>query len=202
MSVLETFVNDVKAHAARLDNEWDERAVEWPLTATSTVVEVGGYCGRWALQILERYNADVFVFEPQCWAFEVCRAVLGDRAFVFSYGLGIEEGHFPMGKTGTDGCTFVAGSDGDGQMREIGAAFRELDIAHIDLMLINIEGYEFTLIPHMFAQGIFPHTLMVQMHGSDEQTDALRALLAAHYAPLWDYGYVLSAWRLTACASV
>lgn len=199
MPVLETLIADVRAHAARFDNEWDRRAVDWPdLTPESVVVEVGGYTGRWALQIAERYQPRLYVFEPQFWAFEVCREVLGDRAEVLPYGLGVETGYFPVGAYGGDGASFLK-TDGEQavcQMLEIAAAFAQQDITHIDLMLMNIEGHEFTLIPHMFAQGIYPQRLMVQLHGSDAQTNALRALLAQSYAPLWDYGYVLSAWRL------
>ena len=89
MTDLDTRVADVRAHAAALHNEWDRKAIDWPLNHESVVVEVGGYTGRWALQIADRYAPRLFVFEPQFWAFEVCREVLGDRAVVLPYGLGI-----------------------------------------------------------------------------------------------------------------
>jgi hypothetical protein len=81
-------LDDVRARAANPEHEWDRRALDWPLTMHSVVVEVGGYCGRWALQIAERYGPRLFVFEPQAWAADVCRAVLGKRANVYTVALG------------------------------------------------------------------------------------------------------------------
>lgn len=196
-----TIADDTRARAAHPEHEWDRKAIDWPLTSDSVVVEVGGYTGRWALQIQERYNPQIVVFEPQFWAFEVCREILSSRTIVLPYGLGIEDGYFPMGKYGTDGCTFVSGGDGQGRMCDIGRVFAEIGITHIDLMLMNIEGYEYTLIPHMLDRGILPDRLMVQFHPqpNDERTMAIYDLLETHgYTVVWTYGDVLSAWERVA----
>lgn len=199
---IETLVADTRAHAARFDNEWDRRAVDWPLDETSVVVEVGGYTGRWALQIAERYAPRLYVFEPQGWAAEVCKAVLGEKALVSGSALGDRGGFAVMTKWGGDGCTLVHARDGwdtvDVPMFEIGEAFRNLGITHIDLMLMNIEGYEYTLIPHMLKQGVLPDRLIVQFHPQPEgdETMAIYSLLDAHgYRIAWDYGVVLTAWE-------
>lgn len=183
-----------RERAALIEHEWDARALEWPLTPTSVVVEVGGFTGRWALQIAERYAPRLFVFEPQEWAAKVCCEVLGTRAQVLGYGLGTSDTTLPMAHYDTDGATFIEGNGPWGDIREIGYVLRGLVLDHIDLMLINIEGYEYTLIPHMLQQGIIPERLMVQMHNFAGNSAELRARLAVHYRLLWDYGDVLSAW--------
>lgn len=188
------------AAAQRFDHPWDERAVDWPLTSASTVVEVGGYKGRWALQIAERYAPRLYVFEPQGWAYEVCKEVLGDRAMVLPYALGAENATLPMAAFETDGCTFVGGDGPMAEMREIGEAFAELEIDHIDLMLMNIEGYEYTLIPHMIKSDVvLPQRLMVQFHThaerlGDETSLIYAALAMLGYRVAWTYGAVLTAW--------
>lgn len=186
-----------RARARDIEHDWDRRALEWPLTRESTVVEVGGYCGRWALQIAERYAPRLFVFEPQPWAADVCRAVLKGRAMVFDYALGATAGAMLMGDWETDGCSLVkAGAEHPATMVEIGATFRQLKIKHIDLMLMNIEGYEFTLIPHMLRRGILPQRLMVQVHEFAGAAGAIHEALAAHgYKVLWTYGAILTAWE-------
>jgi FkbM family methyltransferase len=184
-------LDDVRARAANPEHEWDRRALDWPLTKESTVVEVGGYCGRWALQIAERYGPRLFVFEPQIWAADVCRAVLADSATVLNYGLGDKDCVLPMGQWETDGCSFVnvTGPQANfGEIREIEDAFMELHIATPDLMLMNIEGYEYTLIPYMLSVGIRPKRLMVQCHG--DMIDRIDG-----YRMLWTYGMVLTAWE-------
>jgi len=196
-----TLADDVRMHAARIDHEWDRRAIDWPLTPESVVVEVGGYTGRWALQIAERYGPRLYVFEPQHWAYTVCCEVLADRATVEPYGLGAEDGYLPMGAYGTDGSSFVSEQEpfAAGQLKDIGAAFRDLEIRHIDLMLMNIEGYEYALLPHMLGRGILPDRLMVQFHppepGGMLTGQMFERLADAGYRVAWTYGVVLTAWE-------
>lgn len=198
-----THAEETIAAAQRFDHEWDERAVDWPLTPESVVVEVGGYKGRWALQIAERYAPRLFVFEPQPWAARVCREVLGDRAYVLGFALGTTDAVMPMGEWETDGCSLVKeGAGHEVVVIEIGKAFQQFEITHIDLMLMNIEGYEYTLIPHMIDTGILPDRLMVQFHEyADPHPDgnsrfAISAALAMlGYRVAWTYGAVLTAWE-------
>jgi hypothetical protein len=203
---LAELVAETRAAAASIEHPWDQRALDWPLTTESVVVEVGGYKGRWALQIAERYQPRLYVFEPQPWAARVCEAVLGKAATVYTYGLGTEYATLPMGAWETDGCSFVREGPGApgtfGVMREIAADFRDLGIGHIDLMTMNIEGYEYTLIPHMLDQGILPARLMVQFHSfADPDEGKLvqihERMAAAGYTVPWTYGLQLTAWERT-----
>ena len=201
---MSTLAADAIAHAANVEHEWDRRAIEWDgLTQDSVVVEVGGYTGRWALQIAERYGPRLFVFEPQEWAAAVCREVLGDRATVLEYALGVEgKGEdgvaVSMGEWGTDGCSLIKPGHERVTMHEIGVVMHFWGITHVDLMLMNIEGYEYVLLPHMIARGLLPDRLMVQWHppiGGEAQHTALVADLERTHRRLWDYGMVLMAWE-------
>lgn len=202
------------------EHEHDIRSYNWPLKHRSVVFEVGGFEGRWARQIKERYHPNLHVFEPQPWAYERLRYRLGapfDR--IHPYALGDRDAVLPMGDFETDGCSFVkdaawyAAHPGqahqrrsEGRMRDIVTVLPEI-MPHqryrrpplIDLMLVNIEGYEFTLLPYMFAHGIWPVRLMVQFHllnNTEDDYHALRALIGQHYGPpIWDYGMVLAAWE-------
>lgn len=195
------YADETRAAAATIEHEWDERAIDWPLDRKSTVIEIGAYKGRWALQIVERYRPRLFVFEPQHWAALVCAEILGKYTTTLAYGLGVRNEQLPMGAWGTDGCSVLKPGDGWGELREIGQAFKELKIDQIDLMLMNIEGYEYTLLPHMLGQGIYPDRLMVQFHTfaddpSQIETRRCRRMLKKHgYKIVWDYGMVLSAWE-------
>lgn len=204
-SRLAELVDETRRAAANIEHPWDHQALDWPLTTESVVVDVGGYKGRWALQIAERYRSRLYVFEPQPWAAAVCREVLGERATVEGYGLGTKNAVLPMEHWETDGCTFVTiGPRADfGELREIGEAFEEFGVAHIDLMMMNIEGYEYTLIPHMLDQGIYPDRLMVQFHAFADPDGAQlvrihERMAEADYTVPWTYGPLLSAWERTA----
>lgn len=186
--------------AATIEHPWDRRALEWPLTAESVVIDVGGYIGRWALQIAERYAPRLYVFEPQTWAYEVCREVLGDKAQVHNVALGVEDGLRACGAWGTDGCSLMKQGSAFVLMREVRQLFRGLQLSGIDLMLMNVEGYEYTLLPYMLDRGIRPDRLMVQFHtfvDPDEKktADIYEWLAATGYRIAWTYGLVLTAWE-------
>lgn len=195
---LTTWAAETRHAAAHPEHEWDVKALDWPLTPESVVVEVGGYKGRWALQIASRYQPRLYVFEPQPWAAAVCRAVLGESATIMKYALGTTTGPADMGEWETDGCSLVKPGGSPVWMREIGAAFRDLGIDHIDLLLMNIEGYEYTLLPHMLDQGTYPDRLMVQFHDHADVGGAGRraidACMADRYQVAWEY-WALTAWE-------
>lgn len=197
---MDELVHEAKASAAEPAYAWDRKAIDWPLDSNSVVVEVGGYKGRWALQIAERYHPRLFVFEPQLWAAEVCKSVLGNHAVVMDYGLGTSNGWQEMGEWETDGCSFVKPGNGKAWITEIELAFAAQNITTIDLMLMNIEGYEYTLLPHMLSKGILPKRLMVQFHTfADPDGMALAHIHAAleryGYRIVWTYGVMLTAWE-------
>lgn len=192
---LTQFEAEARAAAANPEHPWDRAALKWPLKKQSIVVEVGGYKGRWALQIAQRYRPRLFVYEPQHWAVAVCRAALaGYEAQVFPFGLGDHDGYLPMRNYETDGCAFSDEGEYVGQLRDA-AKILPTPIA---LMLVNIEGYEYTLLPYLLDKGLLPERLMVQWHthaASSAAHDALLARLDAHYGGrTWDYGPVLMAW--------
>ena len=205
MSRIAELAAETRAAAATLDHEWDRRAIDWPLDQESVVVEVGGYKGRWALQIAERYQSHLYVFEPQPWAADVCREVLGERARVLEYALGVEgdDDHpvtVAMGEWETDGCSIIKPGHNHVTMHAIERVFALLGITHIDLMLMNIEGYEYTLLPYMLERGIAPCRLMVQFH-TFADPDGMRLariyeqLAALNYHIAWTYGVMLTAWE-------
>jgi len=181
-------------------NEWDIKSIEWDLTPYSVVVELGGYEGRWSKLIAEKYHPKIFAFEPQVWAADKYRQLLGDGAQCFTYGLGTHAAVLPMGEYETDGCSFVktTRTTGTGELREYHSALAALGISAIDLMLMNIEGYEFKLLPHIMP---LPNVkwFMIQFHcDTMQEFDAYhewRFVIKKTHSLLWDYGKTLSAWE-------
>lgn len=190
-----------------LEHDWDLESVDFPLTSKSVVLEIGGYCGRWALEIAQRYNPNIHVFEPQEWAFEKCLESLKDfpATKVYNVALGVESGSFPMGNWETDGCSFVNVPDrkpsGNGIMAEIGKTLDFLHIDHIDVCLMNIEGYEFKLIPYMIENGIMDRIdyFMCQFHTFNDQDEQayydIRRSLGVNKKVRFYYGKVLTCWE-------
>jgi FkbM family methyltransferase len=191
-----------------LEHEWDRKSVKFPLTEDSIVMEIGGYTGHWALEIAERFNPRLFVFEPQRWAYEICKGNLVeyDQSKVFNFGLGTRSGKYQMHNVGTDGCSFVLGEDGgkptaEGELVEIGHFMDTNGLKEVDLCLMNIEGYEFALIPHMIQNGLLDRIrwFMCQFHPFGMEADLtyrkLRDQISQGRLIKFDYGTVLVCWE-------
>lgn len=201
-----------------LEHEWDYRSVEWDLTSDSRVVDCGGYKGTWASIIAEKYDPYIYVFEPQAWAYRFCQARFeyNDKVKVWNYGLGVTSGWYDMVEYGTDGCSFCkqpeyydrypelkgdrSSQHGAGELVEIRRAFNTAGITSVDLMMMNIEGYEFNLLQHMISTKVLPKILVVQYHTEVPKdpgiVDITKTMVLSQYDELWTYGDVLTAYRL------
>ena len=198
------------------EREIDRRSFEWPLTTESLVVEVGGFKGRWASEIARRYQCRVQLFEPQRWAADLAGEAFrgsGARWEVHHYGLSTAEdaGEREMGAWGTDGCSLLKGAEymetyegsrdklGIGRFRDALPVLAEL--GEIDLLMMNIEGYEYRLLPYLIDGGAFDHIryLAVQFHaafeGDGHEFERLyRAIEQTHYDLGWGFGKPLITW--------
>lgn len=180
-------------------------AINWPLDAESHVVEVGGFEGRWSKQIYDKYGCYVDVYEPQEWAAKKLDEVALTRTGynVHNYALGettkIQE---PMGEFGTDACSFLHVGDrvqGVGSMLRADMALHSFEV--IDLMMINIEGYEYKLLEYMIECGLLKKIkrLCIQWHEFADPTGEHRAnilfVLEKYFRLLWSFYPTLEAWE-------
>lgn len=191
----------------------------WPLAKEfgalpdkAMIMVVGAYKGVTMELLAEMYpTADVLGFEPQQWAVEYARDRLerfGKRCYVYVLGLGTEQKEgfvtLPMGEFGTDACSFVnvgpgSREQGKGMIVDFDWYMRYVThIEHIDLMIMNIEGYEFDLLPYMINKGWLPNIdkLAVQFHVDfdrhDNYSKILNALNESYFLvvdnlPTWGY---------------
>lgn len=197
-------------------NEWDERSLEWELPPDAVIVEVGGFEGRWLHGMWTRYPGTYYVFEPQTWAL----ARLHDRLradgpvenrsiHLEPYGLGAQTEDVELGGWNTDAASILktpqwyARNQWEGR-NERGAArlvavSEALTMPRIDVLCMNIEGYEFVLLPEMRRRGIIDRVrnLVVQFHeGYDVPVDeeGVRLMLGETHDVIWDYP-ALTAWK-------
>jgi FkbM family methyltransferase len=164
------------------------------LCRQSIVFDCGGYEGRFARSIFEKYGCAVHVFEP-CPEFAVkCRANLKglpDNVCLHAHGIGgvrrMVEMRVKGDMTGpwAEGAPFVAELRGIGEMLR----FHGLEGGKIDLLKLNIEGGEFEVLEEMLFEYGQEHlgidNIQVQFHTVvpdwQERYNTIRAkLLESH----------------------
>jgi hypothetical protein len=151
----------------RLVDELDET---WPVGKQlaipdgGTVVVLGAYRGKVIAYLLQRYPhiGAIYGFEPQTWAVLEAQqhlAPMDPRVKLYDYGLvsGIETQDRTMGEWATDGCSLVStsGEIGRAHLEPFAKAMLCIKAEHaswpfetrtIDVLIMNIEGYEWELL--------------------------------------------------------
>jgi FkbM family methyltransferase len=172
-----------------------------PVHNIRTCVVVGSYKGKvmqWLLQ--ENPPSLVVGFEPQKWANIVARDRLAqytaDRWRISEYGLWVGETELPLYNFGTDACTMV-----DGDLVEATAPFKSIEESlkaigkPIDLLIMNIEGAEFDVLPVILEDGPPINHLAVQFHEAHADMSALHHvlyMLDGYYT--YNHPHALNSW--------
>lgn len=178
-------------------------ALDWPIDEHAVVWEIGGFEGRWAAQMVEKYNPLMYIFEPQMWAYaKLIRQFEGNpKVSVHPVGLWTYDTILRLWEHDTDGASVVKR---DGRASEL-CSFTDIFHPHpteVDVCLMNIEGGEFVLLPYLlgleqmrrfrffwcqFHPGVVAH--------GQEKADLIYKGLAKTHRVMWDYYPVAVAWE-------
>ena len=134
------------------------------------MIDVGGYKGDWAAQVLSVHDdATMHIFEPVPAFADYLKGRFAAKSSVHIHasGLGARDEDVEIGLS--EDATSAYRQSGQTQtvsVRALATFLREHNITGIDLMAINAEGAEFDLLDHMIAEGLVEtvHRLLVQFH--------------------------------------
>lgn len=180
--------------------------VDYDLGPDSVVVDVGGYRGQWASDIVARYLCAVHVFEPvPQYAEEIRqRFRLNDRVVVHAAALGGENGSLRLALEADRSSAHLTGREvTEAPVRAAADVFGELGLTRIDLMKVNVEGGEYDLLPHLIRTGWISKVrdLQVQFHDFVPDADArmrdIQQELARTHRVTYSFPFVWENWRRT-----
>ena len=177
------------------------------LTSGSIVFDLGGYLGDFTAAIIERYNCKAYIFEPHPEYFSKCieRFSSNENVTVLNYGLADKNGELLLSNS-LDGSSFInpSHSQKDGikcVIRNFSSVLNELNITSIDLMKINIEGGEFSLMEHIISCGkqATVKQYQIQFHNFVENAvdrrKQISCALSETHVRTWCYTFVWENWR-------
>lgn len=160
-----------------------------PLPMNARVVIAGAYKGDTAMFMLEHFpDAQIVAYEPQEWAMAQIPndPRIEKRMVALSTDMGLARVH----SFGTDACSMMPVIDETNSTNEQATvptsdAVAELEGVLTSLLILNIEGYEYTLLPYLLDNYAMPVRLMVQYHHYKthevERFEALRERLRLLY---------------------
>ncbi|MDX2470600.1 MAG: FkbM family methyltransferase [SAR324 cluster bacterium] len=178
--------------------------LDYPLNESSVVFDVGGYEGDFAQKIFDRYQCNVYIFEPvKSFYEEITTKFKGnDKIKVFNFGLSNQDGSLEINLS-ADGSSVFAQSKIQETivLKDIVAFIKEEKVEQIDLIKINVEGGEFQILPALingdFAKRIL--NFQVQFHtfieNAEEQREEIRRQLSQTHQLTYDYWFIWENWE-------
>jgi len=180
--------------------------LDYSLTTTSTVWDVGGYEGQWASDIFARFGCRIEVFEPvpEAAEFVMRRFSSNPSIRIHAHALGVEEGHVQLSLSGDASSLEPSACHGAPltvEVRDVVNVWRNLNTTWIDVMKVNIEGAEYALLERLIATGLISQIGELQVQFHDFIPDAVRRRsaivekLERTHVRTWCYEFVWENWR-------
>jgi len=180
----------------------------YPLDENSLVFDVGGYIGNFAADIFCKYNCNIYIFEPVTELYEKIKVRFGNnpKVKVFHAGLSDISSTATISVSGTSSSIFKKNSDEMEKSQEIKLIsvvdfIKNHGIKEIDLMKINIEGGEYSLLESLIKHNLLDITryYQIQFHNfipdAKEKRENIRTELSKTHRLLWDYPFVWESWE-------
>lgn len=179
--------------------------LNYPLNKDSIVFDLGGYVGDWSKRVWDKYNCNIFVFEPiPNLANNINQKFIGNEKIkVFNYGLSNETKKLKINFS-NDGSSFNTKSNGqtiDCEVKSIVEFIKENDFKKIDLIKINIEGDEFALLNTLLDNNMITlfDNIQVQFHSfienANEMRNEIQNKLSKTHHLTYNYDFVWENWE-------
>jgi FkbM family methyltransferase len=178
--------------------------LEYDLSDSSIVLDLGGYEGQWASDIFSMYCCCIHVFEPvEGFASKIeKRFAKNSKILVHRYGLSNLNKKSQIFIDGDSSSTFK--SDNDSEEINLVKAIdfiKEHHIHSVDLMKINIEGGEYDLLEHLLNNGLIENitNIQVQFHdfvpNAENRMIKIQQELEKTHFLTYQYSFVWENWK-------
>ena len=186
------------------DNGDYTHSLTYDLNENSTVIDLGGYTGEWAREIINRYNCNVYLVEPVEESYKILLEKFrsNPKVHILKVGIGIKNTEKVMYVNG-DGTSFntETGEAITVEIRTVESVLNQWNLEKIDLLQVNIEGDEYELLQHMIDTGLINKfkNLQVQFHLGIKDAVAkhesiCEGLIEKGFKIKYSYPYVWEAW--------
>jgi len=184
-------------------------AITYPLNENSVVVDLGGYHGIWASQIIEKYNPYMVLVEPipQFYHFLADKFKSNPKVKILNTGIS------------TSVYTGELFLDNDGTSKYIKTSMPiEVDFGtieqllntiltiyckeQVDLIQINIEGEEYPLLEQMLDNNTILRfsNIQIQYHiyieNAIEKREEIQKRMSEHFNKIYDVPFIFEGWSL------
>lgn len=174
------------------------------LNKDSIVMDLGGYTGVWAQLIIDKYNPNVYIIEPMTQFYEIAKSKFSNNNKVKLMCVGVSqeknEGIIYLSKDGSS-ANQKNGNPIKVKLKNMENILYEFKLDYVDLLQINIEGDEYSLLEDMIKTGFINkfNTIQIQFHlgipnDIERRENIQKGLIQNGYKQRYNYDFVWEAW--------
>lgn len=200
----ERFVQDEEIKRWYADGGDDRFRYDYPLNKDSIAIDAGAYHGEWSERIYNKYNCNIYAFEPVKEYFDITKKRLrgAKKVKVIEKGLSGKTRAENIYLDGVSTSTYLPNAKPEKiQLVDIIEFCKRENIKTIDLIKINIEGGEYELLDRIISSGLVEQIkhIQVQFHSfvpdAEKKMIALQRRLSKTHRPTYQYWWIWDNWQ-------
>lgn len=179
--------------------------LDYDLNSDSIVFDVGGYKGEFAAEILCKYDANVYIFEPiRDFIFIIKNKFSNNKKVkLFNFGLAGKDQELEISLSDNSSSVYLNGENREIiQLKSIVDFIKTNELKQIDLIKINIEGGEYELLESLIDNdciNIFKN-IQVQFHdflieNAKGRMNKIQKNLSKTHEITYQYEFVWENWK-------
>lgn len=179
--------------------------ITYDLNEESIIMDLGGYNGAWAQQMIEKYNPYVYILEPvpNFYNNMVNKFLNNKKVSLLNVGVGVEDKNGVIFIEGDGTSTNLASGESiNVEFNTIETILTKFNLTNIDLIQINIEGDEYPLLENMLESGYIKRfkNIQIQFHlginnDIERRNNIRKGLIQNGFELNFDYPFVWESWR-------
>jgi FkbM family methyltransferase len=183
----------------------DKFRFDCPTPPDGIAFDVGGYEGNWTNDMSQKFDCQIFVFEPIKEFAENIRNkfAANPKVKVYDFGLAGETKDVEMSYNRNSSSQF-AGSETKQtvHLKKISDFINENGIKKIDALKMNIEGGEYEIMEDLIKNDLIKNikTFRIQFHNffpdAETRMNKIQTELAKTHHPIYQYKFVWENWKL------
>lgn len=182
--------------------------INHPINESSIVIELGGYDGTWVNKIQNKYNPNIFVFEPvnSFYISLIDKFKSNDKIKIHNVGVSTEDKTDTIMVMNDSTSRYITnGSPEKITLRSLNNILEQIPYDIIDIIQINIEGEEYPLLDYMLSNDDLINKfkrIQIQFHewiedSVNKRNKIRETLINKGFVEIYNFDFVFECWENT-----
>ncbi len=180
--------------------------LDYPLNKNAVVFDLGGFKGEFANEIYNKYECNIYIFEPILSFYELIKEkfTFTEKVKPFQYGLAGKDAEMQISLTDNSSSVYIKSKTTETiKLKSIVSFIKAHSIQHIDLIKINIEGGEYDVLESLIENNMLTRftDIQIQFHdfiipNAKQRMQSIQKELAKTHKLTYQYEFVWENWTL------